>query len=511
MAKTVMLQGTSSNVGKSVLTAALCRIFLEDGYRVAPFKAQNMALNSFVTLDGGEMGRAQVVQAQACKLEPDVLMNPILLKPTRHASSQVIVLGKPVGNLSAVDYHHKFKESAWKVICESLKTLIDQYELLVIEGAGSPAEINLKENDVVNMRVAKEITAPVLLVADIDRGGAIASIVGTLELLDPEERELIKGIIINKFRGDIALLQPALDFIKNKTGKPVLGVIPYFSDFKIPEEDSVALETCNNSSTNSQKLDIAVINLPHISNFTDFDALASENDVELRYVKKGKQLGTPDLIIIPGSKNTIGDMNYLEESNFSNDIKRLVLEKNVPVIGICGGYQILGKKLYDPHQTESDLIEYPGLGLLDIETEFLTNKITYRVKGVVKGSQGILRGCQNLNIEGYEIHMGITNFTGKLDTPFNLDIRGRESVLLNDGAISKNGLILGTYIHGIFDNDLLRRGLLNNIRVAKGWEPITSPTFNNKIEQEEAFDKLADLVRENIDMSFLYQLMELKV
>lgn len=510
LAKTIMVQGTSSNVGKSILTAALCRIFLQDGYRVAPFKAQNMALNSFVTPAGGEMGRAQVVQAEACRIDPDVIMNPVLLKPTQQASSQIVVLGKPIGNLSATHYHNSYKDKAWEVITQSLEKLMADFQVLVIEGAGSPAEVNLKANDVVNMRVAREVNSPVLLVADIDRGGALASIVGTLELLEPEERALIKGLIINKFRGDLNLLKPALDFLEEKTGKPVIGVIPYFSDIKIPEEDSVVIETINTSYQDKAKLDIAVINLPHIANFTDFDALADEIDVKLRFVKKGISLGNPDLIIIPGSKNTIADMLYLESSNLSREIKDLTLLHNTPVIGICGGYQILGRKMNDPYQIESDLGECRGLGLLPIETEFLTEKVTSQVKGQVIVNNGLLTGCQGLNIEGYEIHMGRTEIIEKIKPPFVLIERGGIKIQVADGAISPNGLILGTYLHGIFDNDLLRRQILNNIRISKGWKPIQSPTVNTKSEREKAFNNLAELVRKNINLPYLYEIMGLR-
>jgi len=504
-----MLQGTSSNVGKSVLTAALCRIFFQDGYLVAPFKAQNMALNSFVTANGGEMGRAQVVQAEACRIEPDVIMNPILLKPTRHAASQVIVLGRPVGNFSAAEYHNQYKDKAWQVIIQSLEKLLKDYQVLVIEGAGSPAEVNLKANDVVNMRVAKEIMAPVLLIADIDRGGALASIVGTLELLEPEERDLIRGLVINKFRGDINLLKPAIDFLENKTQKPVVGVIPYFDDIKIPEEDSVVIETANTKVKNQEKLDLAVINLPHISNFTDFDALDAEIDVELRYVKKGMTLGNPDLIIIPGSKNTIADMEYLRISGLAQDILDSVKNKKTPIIGICGGFQLLGEELIDANKVESDLGHCTGLGLLPIKTEFTSDKITSQVKGNILTNKGLLKGCSNLEIEGYEIHMGISQINRQIEAPFCLSERSQQKIQLHDGVINSDGLILGTYLHGIFDNDLLRRNILNNIREIKGLKPIAEPTVVTRQIRDEALDNLAKVVRENINLPLIYQIMGL--
>lgn len=485
MAKTIMLQGTSSSVGKSVLSSALCRIFLQDGYCVAPFKAQNMALNSFVTVDGGEMGRAQAVQAAACRITPQVTMNPVLLKPTEPALSQVIVLGKPIGNLSAVDYHHRFKNKAWQAITESLSDLMDKYEMLVIEGAGSPAEVNLKANDVVNMRVAKEIQAPVLLIADIDKGGALAAIVGTLELLEPEERELVKGLIINKFRGDIALLEPALDFLEQKTKKPVLGVIPYFTDIKIPEEDSVIIESLNSMVLDKEKMDIVVINLPQMANFTDFDALNFETDVQLRYVREATTLGRPDLIIIPGSKNTLVDLEFLMKSGIGEKVLSLYKNYQVPIIGICGGFQIL------------------GLGLLKIDIEFSLTKKISQVNGIVTGNTGILAGCCGLPIEGYKIPMNIPKFEEQFTNPFYLD----KSDKIKEGALSPDGLILGTYLHGIFDNDLLRRQILNNLRVNKGWDVSNEEPVNFRVIQEDSFNKLAFLVRNNLDMSQIYEIM----
>lgn len=511
MAKTIMLQGTGSHVGKSILTTALCRIFFQDGYSVAPFKGQNMALNSYVTADGGEMGRAQVIQAEACKIQPDVLMNPVLLKPTRDSASQVIVLGNPIGNLSASDYHIQYKDKAWQVIKDSLYKLNDSYEVLVIEGAGSPAEVNLKENDVVNMRVAKEIGAPVLLIADIDRGGALASVVGTLELLDQEERDLIKGIIINKFRGDINLLKPALDFLETKTGKPVVGVMPYFQGFRIPEEDSIATENLNTVYTGQDKLDIAVIHLPYISNFIDFDALTDEADIDLRYVKKGDALGSPDLIIIPGSKNPHSDLEYLEQSNLVKEIENASSIKKIPIIGISSGFQILGSRLFDREKAEAELVEYQGLGLLNTETVFNTEKIATQVKGRVMVNYGILKNCQNMQLEGFEIYTGKTTLIGGGDNyPFLLTESSGQETNLPEGAINQSGQVFGTHMHGIFDNDAFRRQVLNNLREAKGWAPIEMPTVETTLLKEEAYNKLAQVVRKNINLPLLYKVMGLK-
>lgn len=511
MAKTIMLQGTSSNVGKSVLTAALCRIFKQDGYKVVPFKSQNMALNSFVTKDGGEMGRAQVVQAQAAGLEPTVEMNPILLKPTGQATSQVIVLGKPVSNMGAKEYHLNFNTTALNVIADCLAKFHREFEIIVIEGAGSPVEINLKPRDIANMKIAKMANAPVLLVADIDRGGAIASIVGTLELLEPDEREMVAGIIINKFRGDIDLLRPALDFIEAKTGKPVLGVVPYFRDFSIPDEDSVALEERKYRALKEtdDKLDIVVIRLPHISNFTDFDALTFEIDVNLRYVDNPEDLGTPDLIIIPGSKNTIGDMNYLLTSGLAKAIQE-AHDLGVPVIGICGGYQILGQWIHDPLHTESLLDSVQGLGLLPIETYFQPEKITTQVEAEVCGPGFFLAPCQGQKVVGYEIHMGRTVLKDNIAPAFLLKSRGGKECAEYDGAVNEKGNVWGTYIHGIFDNDAFRRHILNVLRCQKGWQPLAESTAHYAMQLERDFDKLAEVVRSSLRMDLLYQIMGLE-
>jgi len=349
-ARTIMVQGTGSHVGKSVLAAALCRIFRQDGYKVAPFKAQNMALNSFVTIDGGEMGRAQVVQAQAAGIEPHVDMNPVLLKPAADNASQVIVHGRPVGTFGARHYHNDYVRQVWPAIRESFARLEQKYQVIVLEGAGSPAEVNLQKNDVVNMRAAHMAGAPVILVADIDKGGALAAVVGTLELLAPEDRKMVAGIVINKFRGDRELLQPALDFLEAKTGLPVIGVIPYLG-FSVPEEDTVN-EELRPTSTEAEVLEIGVLYLPHISNFTDFDPLEGEPDVCLRYIRPGKKWGRLDCMIIPGSKNTIGDLNWIRDQGWERQIVDLA-RSGIPVLGICGGFQMLGKKIIDTDNIES--------------------------------------------------------------------------------------------------------------------------------------------------------------
>lgn len=521
MAKPIMLQGTGSNVGKSALAAALCRIFYQDGYRVVPFKSQNMALNSYVTKDGGEMGRAQVVQAEAAGIEPRVEMNPILLKPSGNACSQVVVMGKPVGTKSAREYHLEYNLMAVGLIEECLAKFHKDFEVIVIEGAGSPVEVNLKPRDIVNMRVAKMAKSPVLLVADIDRGGALAAVVGTLELLDPEERDLVAGIIINKFRGDLELLKPALDFLEAKTGKPVLGVVPWFQGFRIPDEDSVALETVRSGESKGGEINVAVIALPFISNFTDFDALEDEVDINLYYVRKGEKisqlgkyekLGRPDLVIIPGSKNTIGDMLYLRQSGLGEEIKRLA-SAGVPVIGICGGYQILGREIHDPLRTESDLDKIEGLGLLDTVTHFETEKATYQAEGVIIPGRGMFLECvSGEKVSGYEIHMGATTLGDSSKPAFRLTNRSQETVDVLDGAVSQDGLVLGTYLHGIFDNDTLRRSIINTLRTRKGLEPLNADeALSTRARKERDFDRLAEVVRGSLDMDKIYALMGLRI
>lgn len=508
MAKAIMLQGTSSHVGKSVLTAALCRILLQDGFSVVPFKSQNMALNSFVTQSGGEMGRAQVAQAEAAGLEPDVVMNPILLKPTGNARSQVVMLGKPIAVLSAKEYHEQFAPTALGVIADCISQLHAQYDVMVIEGAGSPAEVNLKKTDIVNMRIAKMVPAPVLLIADIDRGGALASVVGTLELLDPDERDCIKGIIINKFRGDLDLLRPGLEFLEQKTGKPVVGVIPYFQGFRIADEDSVALDTRLQRGEREDLLEIAVLRTPKISNFTDFDALEDEQDVYLRYVNKGEKLGRPDLVILPGSKNTIEDLLYLREEGYDTEIMAL-LAAGVPVIGICGGYQMLGREIRDPHHTETELDMVCALGILPVVTTFAQDKVTHQVE-VQSHGLGLFGGSiKTEKLVGYEIHMGCTEFLEQVQHPFQIINRSGQAILCSDGVLSADGLVMGTYIHGIFDNNVFRRELLNQLRTRKGWAPLAVEQISPRQRKDLSYNLLADTVRNGLDMDRVYKIMGL--
>lgn len=505
MGKTVMLQGTSSHVGKSILTTALCRIFWQNGWSVAPFKAQNMALNSYVTFTGGEMGRAQVAQAEAAGLAPLVEMNPVLLKPTGNSSSQVILMGKSIGNMSAKEYHTGYSLRALKTVEQCLRKLLTEYAVVVIEGAGSPAEVNLKANDIVNMRVAKMVNAPVLLIADIDRGGALAAVVGTLELLDSTERELVKGIIINKFRGDKDLLQPALDFLEQKTGKPVLGVIPYLDKLGIEDEDSVSLDDKKIDETVKADLTIVVMRTPKIANFTDFDVLAVEEDVFLRYVQPGEKIGQPDLIIIPGSKSTIADLIYLRNEGYEEEIKQLV-KKGIPIIGICGGYQMLGREIFDPEHTESEIGQIMGLGLLPIQTTFVATKMTSQVKAAAVHNSFLGINYSAPCLKGYEIHMGRTKCLEESKPAFTILERSGKTTAITDGQVSHNDLVMGTYIHGIFDNDDFRRTLLNSLRMKKGLAPMAGMQ-STAADKQASFDRLAKTVRENLRMDLLYQIM----
>ncbi|MDU5889844.1 MAG: cobyric acid synthase [Dialister sp.] len=504
MAKKVMFQGTSSHVGKSILTTAFCRILTQDGYNTAPFKAQNMALNSYVTRSGGEMGRSTVAQAEAAGVEPIVQMNPVLLKPTGNSCSQVILLGKSVGNYSASDYQNKYSQQAWDSVKKSLDYMETHYDILVIEGAGSPAEVNLKKNDIVNMRIAKECQSPVFLIADIDRGGALASIVGTLELLDEEERKLVKGLVINKFRGDITLLEPALTFLEERTGIPVLGVIPYLDQLGIDDEDSVSLQDMPKDSV-MRDIHIAVIQTPKISNFTDFDAFTHEPDVNVRFVQQGDLIGNPDVIILPGSKNTTEDLLYLKHHGYADEIKELA-DRGTPVIGICGGYQMLGEKVCDPLHVESDKDEVTGLGLLPYITTMQGEKNTYQVEFNCKNLPFLDMNFSAENLKGYEIHMGETVLTGTAQSLFNIVRRSNAPVDLQDGFINDKHHVFGTYCHGVFDNDHLRRAVINALRKRKGLLPL-DVKFKYREYKEAEFDRLAAIVCKHFDMKKFYEIL----
>jgi len=495
-----MIQGTTSSAGKSVMVAALCRIFRQDGYKVAPFKSQNMALNSYVTAEGGEIGRAQVVQAEAAGIAPTVDMNPVLLKPTTDTGCQVIVLGKVERTISAREYY-KYTPSLLKTVADAFNRLSTAYDIVVIEGAGSPAEINLKDREIVNMRIAKMSGTPVLLVGDIDRGGVFASLVGTLELLDEDERELVKGLIINKFRGDVTLLESALDFLKERTGKPVLGVVPYFRDIRIAQEDSVYLdERASNAATGD--LEIAVIRLPHISNYDDFDPLEEEGCM-VTYVTQRFELGNPHLIILPGTKSTVADLAYLRRSGLAASILARA-KAGTPVVGICGGYQMLGQKILDPQRVESKDTEVTGLGLLNVVTDFAPEKSTTQVRARVLADLGLLAGTKGQELTGYEIHMGKTRSEDKASA-FQIIETPQGVADYTDGVLNARGTVLGSYMHGLFHNDDFRQTFLNTLREYWGLAEGTGDTILNK---DKEYDNLAELVRGNLNIPEIYRIME---
>ena len=505
MAKSIMFQGTASGVGKSLVTAAFCRIFKQDGYKVAPFKSQNMALNSFITREGMEMGRAQVTQAEAAGIEPNVDMNPILLKPTTDKKCQVILGGKVFKNMDAQEYH-EYKPELMEFVKNTYDQLAKENDVVVIEGAGSPAEINLRESDLVNMGMAKMSDSPVVLIGDIDRGGVFASIAGTLLLLTEEEKKRVKGVIINKFRGDIKILEPGIKMLEDITKVPVLGVIPY-SDLQIEDEDSLA-DRFRIKKEQKGDLKVEVVYLPHVSNFTDFNVLETQEDVDLRFVMKGEAIKNPDLLIIPGTKNTIEDLIYLRESGLEEQIIR-AHKRGTVVVGICGGYQMLGQKIMDPQGIECGIEEIAGMGLLNTETTFEGEKITTRVKSKISNNaRGYLENLQGLEVEGYEIHMGRTKFLGDVDFLDAIEDRLGETVYEEEGAINEEGDIIGTYLHGIFDNIGFTRGFLNNIRKKKGLDEIKSEINSFEEFKNKEYDKLANIVRSHVDIDKIYDILE---
>ncbi|MCS4483208.1 cobyric acid synthase [Clostridium botulinum] len=493
MAK-IMIQGTASSVGKSLIVAALCRIFKQDGYSVCPFKSQNMSLNSYITLDGKEMGRAQVLQAYAAGLEPEVYMNPILLKPTSDKKCQIIVNGKVYGNSTAMGYHNlklKFKY----MLKEHFNKLEEDFDIVVMEGAGSPAEINLRDRDIVNMGMAELVDTPVLLVGDIDKGGVFASLAGTMLLLNEGEKKRVKGTIINKFRGDVEILKPGLDMLEDIVHIPCLGVVPY-TRLQLEDEDG-AVEFNKKAYA---PIDIAVIKMPHISNFTDLDALKSEEDVSIRFITSKEEFKEPDLLVIPGSKNTIEDLLYLRKCGLEESIKEY--SKDGKIVGICGGYQVLGSKIKDPHNVETDLGEIDGLNLLDMETTFEKEKVTTRV------SAKLINEETKNTVYGYEIHMGISKYGENIKPLFKIYDKNGEKVDYFDGAINEKGNVMGTYIHGVFDGVVFREKIINELRVKKGLKKKKSEVYEYMREKE--LDKLADIVRQSLDMKKIYSIIGMK-
>lgn len=503
----IMMQGCASSVGKSLLSAALCRIIKQDGYSVAPFKSQNMALNSFITEEGHEMGRAQVVQAEAAGLKPNVSMNPILLKPTSDKKSQIIISGKVYANMDFREYH-TIKPKLKKMVGEAFYSLSSKYDYIVLEGAGSPAEINLQEGDIVNMGMAEIADSPVILIGDIDKGGVFAFIAGTIQLLNEKERRRIKGVIINKFRGDLNILQPGIKMLEDIIKIPVLGVVPYM-DVDIEDEDSVSERFTR--VVNTGQVDVAVVKLPHMSNYTDYNVFSLEKSITLRYVSNLNDIKDPDLIILPGTKNTIEDLMYLKSVGLDEYIIRHARSGKY-VIGVCGGYQMLANSLADPYHIESRIQRLAGLGLLDTDVVFNKNKTTTQVSGrVLHVENGILKGLEGAEINGYEIHMGENIFQDQIIDCTKIMTRNGEDVCIRDGAVNKEGNVFGTYIHGIFDNGCILRGIINNIRKQMGLG-----IDNSKIESFEEFkqkeyNRLADIVRGSVDMDKIYKIMNREV
>lgn len=503
MAKKIMLQGTASNVGKSIITAGLCRIFKQDGYSVAPFKSQNMALNSFITKEGLEMGRAQVFQAEACGIQPNAMMNPILLKPSGNNRSQVIINGKVKENMPSSEYH-KYKPQLKIELKSIFNELSSQYDVIVMEGAGSCAEINLREHDIANMGMAEISDAPVIIIGDIDRGGVFASLVGTMMLLTDEERARVKGVIINKFRGTKELLSEGIKMLEDIIKVPVLGVLPY-SDVKIEDEDSVT--TKFKTKTSKKDIHIEIIRTPHMSNFTDFNIFETQEDVSIRYVGEGESLSNPDIVIIPGSKNSIADLTYIRNSGLEQEIKNHQA-KNKLVIGICGGYQMLGKKLKDPYHVEGDIEEIDGIGLLNIETTFEQEKVTTQVEAIIENNLcGYMKGLEGKTVKGYEIHMGISKSYENVSSLNTINKKLEQPVNYNEGSINQEGNVIGSYIHGIFDEIDFTRALLNNIRKMKGLEEVQSSVSSFTEFKEGEYDKLADLLRQHLDIDKIYEIL----
>ena len=501
-AKTLMIQGTASHVGKSVLTAALCRLFVRQGLRVAPFKAQNMSNNSFVTPDGKEIGRAQAVQASACRLAPRADFNPVLIKPAGERSAQLIVNGVVAGNLSTRDFGLVRREYH-AAVRTAFERLSHEFDLVVLEGAGSPAEINLRQHDIVNMQMAKDAEAPVLLVGDIDRGGVFAALVGTLALLEPDERHLVKGFVINKFRGDLDLLSPGLTELRDRTGIACLGVVPYWGDLSLPQEDSLGWDSClfpqpltpdpRFLTPDTPALTIGVADLPYLANFTDLDALAREPDVQLLRVNRPADQSF-DAFILPGTKSTVQGLRFLRERGIDRVVRRVLAEGGT-VIGLCGGYQMLGRRILDPHGVESSDREIEGLGLLDGVTIFERTKVTVQVSGVHRAS-----GCR---IEGYEVHMGRTETR---DVVPLLEVRSAlDPAPRAEGAVSLDGRVMGTYVHGLFDVPEFRRAFLNHLREARGITPL-EPTESGSLDAD--LDRLADLVAGHLDLNAIERVIE---
>lgn len=496
MAKKLMFQGTGSSVGKSIIVAAMCRILNNKGIKVAPFKSQNMSLNAYITEDGKEMGRAQAVQAECARIKPKVQMNPILLKPTSDVGSQVILNGVVYKNMAAGDYF-SIKEMLIPEIKKAYDELAQEYEAIIIEGAGSPAEINLRSRDVVNMGLAELVDTEVVLIGDVDKGGVFASLYGTFLLLSESERTRVRGFVINKFRGDVSLLLPGVETLEKLIDRPCLGIIPYIEALKVDDEDSV---TERFNLVDTKIINIGVVKLPYLSNFTDFSVFDGENDIGLTYLHYPEQMQNMDLVIIPGSKNTLSDMKFLMDSKFSHAIYH-AHRKGVPIIGICGGYQMLGHWIEDQEQMESKLQKINGLGLLDVHTHMTTVKTTQQSEGCIQ-SDFFSASVNGERIKGYEIHMGQTALLGENVRPFMLTDQGTF-----DGAVNEAGNIIGTYFHGIFDNDSFRNGLLNKLRTQKGLTLNKLAANPFEAFKQSEYDRLAEHVEKHLNMEKIMEIM----
>ncbi|MDA3955846.1 cobyric acid synthase [Oceanispirochaeta sp.] len=498
MAKTLMIQGTCSDAGKSILVAAFCRIYTRRGYRVSPFKSQNMSLNSFVTPEGYEIGRAQAVQAQAAKRAPHVDMNPVLLKPEGDSRSQIVLMGKPWKSQDASDYFMT-KKALWVEVSSALDRLMDDNDLVIIEGAGSPAEINLNEHEIVNMAVARFLDAPVLLTGDIDRGGVFASLYGTLVLVD-EDRHRIKGFLINKFRGDVSLLTPGLKMLEDRCGGvPTLGVIPFIPDIYLAQEDSVFIDK-NRQFGDRDGLPLVVIKLPHMSNYDDFDPFLNEKGLSIHFISQPSELPeTTAALLLPGTKTTIQDLQWLKETGLFARIRQLA-EEGTPVVGICGGYQMMGSMIQDPEAVETGGGSMEALGLLNAKTIFSKEKTTLQTRGRLILNKGFFRNIHNQSCSGYEIHMGETRNLSEGNALYR-----REDGSF-DGSVSEDGLCWGSYMHGIFDNQTLRRAFLMSL----GWHPGEEGKSEETLREQE-FERIADVVEQAVDMDALDRLIGLKV
>lgn len=509
---TLMVQGTASDAGKSIFVTALCRIFARKGIKVVPFKAWNMSLNSYITQNGKEIGIAQALQARAAFREAAVDMQPILIKAMGDGQCQIIINGEVDQKINYQQKKKDYLKIYENTIKNSLKRLQNNNELIIIEGAGSPVEINRTTPDFANMFTAEIYNSPVLLISSIEKGGCLASLVGTLKLLSPAQIKLVKGLIINKFRGDYDLLKPAVKFLENYTEKEVISVLPYLKDLNLPEEDSASLKLDNYISNNNNdrgSLKIAVIKLPHISNFSDFNSLKMETNLKLEYVSSSKNLLDFDLIIIPGTKTTTKDLKFLKESGLAAEVKKAA-KAGIMIIGICGGFQMLGEKLIDSHGTEGDIREIKGLGLLEIKTEFLNKKTTHQVKVKLNSNQQLKKLLPEFSAKeimvGYEIHMGQTEYLNQTEELFKIIERSDRKANFKDGAVNQAGNCFGSYLHGLFDNDNFRSALLNKLRENNNSSSSSKENYNYQKEIEKNIDRLADLVAENIDINKLLKL-----